>query len=102
MHPLIPKKLSKFINNGLIKKPPTTRFPDFIQSTKLFIPGICKAKYVGSMFTVRVVLPKKDKTDERPTLVKRIDKRVITVFSGKISNCVDAAYQVGEIINSAL
>jgi hypothetical protein len=43
------------------------------------------------MYTVRAVLPYRDDTDERPTLVTQVDDRLIKIFSGKIPNCVEAA-----------
>ena len=42
------------------------------------------------MYTVRTVLPNKDNTDERPTIVKQQDNDFI-LFSGKVGNCVEAA-----------
>ena len=50
------------------------------------------------MYTVRTVLPDRDATDERPTLVSQIDEQVIQVFSGKLGNCVEAARAVAELI----
>ena len=66
--------------------------------TSEFFPKIKNAKYVGSMFTVRVVPPRVEDTDERPTLVKKINEKIITVFSGKITTCVEAAKEVKKII----
>ena len=45
----------------------------------------------------RTVLPYKEKTDTRPTLVTKIDDRTVTIFSGKIGNCVEAAEEALEI-----
>ena len=42
------------------------------------------------MYTIRTVLPNKDKTDERPTIVNKIDNNFI-LFSGKVGNCVEAS-----------
>ena len=50
------------------------------------------------MFTFRTVLPHKEKTDERPTVVTRINPKTVTVFSGKIGNCVEAADEVLKMI----
>jgi hypothetical protein len=54
------------------------------------------------MFTIRTVLPKIEKTDARPTFVRKISKNVISIFSGKIGNCVDASIQVEKLINNEL
>ena len=45
------------------------------------------------MFTIRTVLPNKDATDERPTVV-RFDDNIIYLFSGKVGNCVEAAKEI--------
>ena len=69
-----------------------------LQQNIEFIPDIVHAEYVGSMFTVRTVLPHVDATDERPTVVEQVGERVITVFSGKVGTCVDAAERVVRIV----
>jgi hypothetical protein len=37
-------------------------------------------------------------TDERPTLVKKINEKITTVFSGKITTCVQVANELKKII----
>jgi hypothetical protein len=86
------------LDNGIIKNPSHTNYDKFIKSTIEFFPEIKNAEYIGSMFTIRAVPPRTDDTDERPTLVTKINKRIISIFSGKITTCVEAAKQVEEII----
>ena len=43
------------------------------------------------MYTIRTVLPNKDNTDERPTIVKQYNNNNFILFSGKIGNCVEAS-----------
>ena len=69
-----------------------------MESTEVFIPDIKEAKYVGSMFTVRTVLPNKEKTDERPTIIRKVDNKTFTVFSGKLVSCMTAAAEVEKLI----
>ncbi|MBI2596238.1 FAD-binding oxidoreductase [Candidatus Daviesbacteria bacterium] len=97
-HPRINKKFSELLNKGVIKNPPFTNFKKFIASTEEFISKIKYAKYFGSMFTYRTVLPNKDKTDERPTIINKIDHRIYTVFSGKIVSCVSTARDIAKIL----
>ncbi len=92
--PKIPKKLLPFLNKGIIYNPPITNIKKFLKSASQIIPDIAKAEHIGSMYTVRTVLPNTDKTDERPTIVSKINDRLIQVFSGKIGNCVQAAEEV--------
>ena len=93
-YPIIPNQFEPLLNRGVINNPAITNFPLFIESAKHFMPEIVKAKHLGSMFTVRTVLPNLEKTDARPTLVEAIDERTIKVFSGKIGNAVIAAQEV--------
>lgn len=96
--PIFDAKFKKLLNNGVIKNPSITNFKKFIESTEKFIPDVKYAKHFGSMYTFRTVLPYKDKTDERPTLVRQISDKIITVFSGKIVTCVEAAEQVAILL----
>ena len=58
--------------------------------------------HVGSMFTIRTVLPKVDATDERPTIIESLDHRVFTIYSGKIGNSVEAARDIVAKISAAV
>jgi len=98
MYPVIDKKFLPLLDNGIIKNPQITNFNLFIESAAEFIPEIKNAEHVGSMFTIRTVLPYEDATDTRPTIVETIDDRTITIFSGKIGNCVEVAEEVARII----
>lgn len=96
--PEIPRVYKKYLNKGIVKNPKYTNISRFIESAKKFFPEIEKSEHIGSMYTVRTVLPYKDNTDERPTIVKKQDNNFI-LFSGKIGNCVEAANKIEEIIN---
>lgn len=92
--PEVPAHLRPFLNKGIVQNPPITRFKEFIEAGIPFIPLLKEAKHVGSLFTIRTVLPRMEKTDARPTLVTPVGEKCIQVFSGKIGNCVDAAREV--------
>tara|TARA_B110000014_G_scaffold254632_1_gene235445 strand:+ start:324 stop:1373 length:1050 start_codon:yes stop_codon:yes gene_type:complete len=94
----IKQDYSHLLDNGVVKNPSHTNYDKFIKSTIEFFPEIKEAEYVGSMFTIRAVPPRSDDTDERPTLVTKINEKIISIFSGKITTCVEAAKQVEEII----
>ena len=93
----IEDKYKRVLNKGVIKNPPFTNFDKFIKAAEEFFPGINKAEHIGSMFTIRTVPPHKDHDDARPTIVEKIDDKIITVFSGKIPTCVYAAKEVLKI-----
>jgi hypothetical protein len=96
-YPEVPSVYKKYLNKGIIKDPKYTNVDRFIESAKKFFPYIENSKHVGSMYTIRTVLPNKDLTDERPTIVTK-DNNNFILFSGKIGNCVEAANKIEEII----
>jgi len=100
--PHIPKTFEPLLDNGVIQKPPVTNFEKFVDTGSKFIPQLKNAEHIGSMFTIRTVLPKVEQTDARPTIVRKISKNIISIFSGKIGNCVDASIQVEKLINNEL
>tara|TARA_A100001037_G_scaffold151346_2_gene136735 strand:- start:997 stop:2064 length:1068 start_codon:yes stop_codon:yes gene_type:complete len=100
--PQISPEVAPMLNHGIIKNPTTTKFPDFIESGKQFIPPLSEAEFIGSMFTVRTVLPKRDLTDERPTEVVQLSPNVVRLFSGKIGTSVHAAKNTAEIVSRQL
>jgi hypothetical protein len=98
---IVPPHLKDYLNCGLVVNPEHTRFQDFIDAGVKFIPGLRDAEMVGSMWTVRAVLPYRDETDERPTLVRQCGERIVSIFSGKLSTATVAAQQVTDIIGGA-
>lgn len=83
------------LNAGVVEDPRVTNFEKFRRSGANYIPGLAEAEHVGSMFTIRAVLPNVGDTDKRPTVLNQSD-RVTRVFSGKFVNCVEAANTVVE------
>lgn len=81
------------LNQGIVNNPPVTKFKEMVEAGAKLLPALEKAEHIGSMFTIRAVLPNKDATDERPTMVERLDDQVVRIFSGKIGTAVDAAYE---------
>tara|TARA_B100000963_G_C22599291_1_gene659443 strand:- start:750 stop:1787 length:1038 start_codon:yes stop_codon:yes gene_type:complete len=78
----------KYLNKGIIKNKKISNFNKFISNSSKYLPFLKKAKYVGSMFVVRALKTKKEKTDERVTSVNYHNKKIISVFSGKWNNCI--------------
>src|SRR3989344_6645224 len=90
--PIIPEQFKGLLNKGIIKNPPITNISKLLESAEQFFPGIKnEAKHMGSKYTFRTVLPNRESDDARPTIVKKIDGRTFTIFSGKIPTCVEAA-----------
>ncbi len=98
--PVLPEQFTALLNRGVINNPAVTNIGKFLTSASEFLPAITNAKHVGSMYTFRTVLPNVDHTDERPTLVYRVNDKIINVFSGKIGNSVQAAEEVLRLVEN--
>jgi len=59
-----------------------------------FFPVLKDLKWKESWITTRVVLPEQEQDDARPTLLLKHGDNLASVFSGKITTCVDAATDV--------
>jgi hypothetical protein len=93
-HPSVSPALARLLDRGVVVDPGVTAIDQFIAAGSEFFEQFDRATHVGSMYTIRVVLPDVDRTDERPTLVARVDDHRLTLFSGKIDTCVAAAREV--------
>lgn len=71
----------------------------FISSAKSVFKDIKGARHIGSMYTIKAILPGVEATDDRPTLVERVSERLITVFGGKIVTCVKTARDINRLIS---
>jgi hypothetical protein len=100
--PFIPSGYKNLLNRGVIKNPSITNIDKFIESAGQFFPDIHKAKHIGSMYTIRAVMPDRDKDDARPTLVDWMGEKRLMVFSGKICTCVNAAKSVLKYIEDRI
>lgn len=96
--PIVPESIQPHLNAGVVTNPAVSKYKTFIEHGSTYIPSLSNAEYVGSMFTIRTVLPRLEKTDARPTLVTAVDDKYIQIFSGKIGNCVEAAEKVVELL----
>jgi hypothetical protein len=100
--PEIPSEYTAYLNKGIIKNPKFTNINRFIESGKKFFSDLDELEHIGSMYTIRTVLPNIDATDARPTLVNcykfNNEPDEYLVFSGKIGNCLQAANEVINLI----
>ncbi len=86
--PIFKNKNKKYLNKGIIKNIKISRFKRFIKRSSSYLPFLNKAKYVGSMYVVRVIKKDKENTDERTSTVTNHTKKIISIMSGKWNNCV--------------
>ena len=100
-NPKIPHVYKEYLNKGVIENPKYTNVDRFIESAKKFFPDIEESEHIGSMYTIRTVLPYKDDTDERPTIVTKRGNDFI-LFSSKIGNCVESSEDILDIIKNKM
>lgn len=100
LHPMVPAHLAPVLDSGVVAPQAFTRIGSFVDAGRRFIPAMAAARHVGSMFTIRAVLPEVEQTDARPTIVRALDERIVSVFSGKLATCVDAADRVARLMSS--
>ncbi len=78
------------------------RFNKYREKWKSWIGGIENCRHLHSMYVTRVILPKTEKTDARPTIVKEILPGFWQIFSGKITTSVPEAIELGNKVNKFL
>ncbi len=86
----IDKKKLNLLNKGIVKNPKITNGKEIIREIAKYIPGVKKAKIVGSVYAIKVVSPN-ESSDNRQIIMKNIEKDVVSILSGKVSGCVEAA-----------
>lgn len=96
--PEVPSEYSELLNQEIIKNPRYTHIDRFLSSAEAFFPGISRAEHVGSMYTIRTVLPDRDHDDARPTLIEQTRSKSFQLFSGKICTSVRAAKDLAMLI----
>ena len=89
--PVIPPGYEDVLNKGVIKKPSMSKVNKFLDAAKEFFPEIEQSDHIGSMFTIRTVLPYRDSDDARPTIVDWLAPNKVGIFAGKICHSVAAA-----------
>ena len=86
--PRFKNKNKKYLNKGIIRDVKISRFKSFIERSSSYLPFLLKAKYVGSMFVVRVIKKNKENTDERTSTITKHSNKILSIMSGKWNNCV--------------
>jgi hypothetical protein len=92
LEPKIPDRLAHLLDRGPVPAP-YSNLAGMLDGARRFFRHLDDPAYLGSLFTVRAVLPDVDATDERPTLYHR-DGRLLHVLAGKIDGAPTAAERV--------
>lgn len=100
LYPIIPRNLLSIVNSGLWYEPPVTNIEKFENSILEFFPKL-KMRHIGSMYTIRTVLPDRDHDDARPSYITKHSDKLYSIFSGKLGTCVDIANDLVKMIEDA-
>ena len=76
------------------------RFEAYKKKWYPYAPEIRQCKHLHSLYVVRTVLPKKEKTDTRPTFIKNRAPGFWKIFSGKVTTSVPVAVEIARKIDS--
>ena len=97
--PAFKSNKKKYLNDKLHKNLKISNFKKFIKHSSSYLPFLNKAKYIGSMFIVRALKLNVEKTDERTGEIQQINKKFISVFSGKWNTCVYVANKLNKLLS---
>lgn len=96
--PDIPPEYRSYLNSSVVYKRPLTNIDKFKESMARYFPSIEREfNHMGSMYTIRTVLPKREHDDARPSYITKHSDRLYSIFSGKIGTAVDIA---DELVNT--
>lgn len=75
---------------------------DIIDRSKDYFPILDQMKLHDSWITTRIVLPNQEIDDSRPTLVMKNAEKIYTIFSGKLTTCVESAEALLSIVKKEI
>ena len=71
-----------------------------IENSKTYFPILDSMSLIDSWITTRLVLPEQEFDDSRPTFIKQNDDNVFTIFSGKLTTCVETSKELIKFIKN--
>jgi hypothetical protein len=86
--------------DSLIKENKITKKEDILRESIKFYPILRYAKYVKSIFIVRIVKAGVESTDSRPSEITEHKKGIFSIFGGKVITCVETAKKIADKIDS--
>ncbi|HXD93774.1 MAG TPA: FAD-dependent oxidoreductase [Bacteroidia bacterium] len=72
---------------------------EIMEKSTQYYPIIENMKLIDTWITTRIVLPNQEIDDARPTLIMNNENNIYSIFSGKLTTCVDVAKQVVDLIS---
>jgi hypothetical protein len=96
----IPKPYSEILNFSHPAKYDFTNFVKMREEASQVVPQCVNAKYIGSLFTKRIV-EDSPKDDRRVLRINKSDERTFHIFSGKVVGALKAAKTISQEIMNA-
>ncbi len=98
-HSVIKTEITKTLNpdwldphkSPLVSMDRSKYFDAMLKSCSKYVPALANAKLCGYLEAPRMVLPKHEQDDARPSFVHDYGEGYLTVFSGKIDRSLDIA-----------
>jgi predicted dehydrogenase len=75
------------------------RFRKIIGKMGRWFPQLQKAVYLYSIYATRIVLPRRDASDARPTVISNPAPGVWSIFSGKITTSIPSARELADKVD---
>ncbi|HEX7414974.1 MAG TPA: FAD-dependent oxidoreductase [Bacteroidia bacterium] len=72
---------------------------EIMEKARHYYPIIEHMKLVDTWITTRIVLPEQEIDDARPTLLMNNGNNLYSIFSGKLTTCVEAAKQITDLVS---
>lgn len=69
-----------------------------IKNSIKYFPILNDMSLIDSWITTRLILPEHEFDDARPTFIEQNDKNIFTIFSGKLTTCVEASKELVKFI----
>ena len=85
---------SRLIHKGLIKRRNFSNFKKIVNHAKNYFKFSNKIRFVGSFYLIRAIELNKEKTDERLNRIEFVNKKIITLFSGKWNTSITTAKEL--------
>jgi hypothetical protein len=79
----------------------TSRAEMMIRDSSRYMPGMAECKILGSEYTIKTILKKKDHDDARPIFVRR-DGQILSILGSKIDSIYDVEDTVRNFIKADL
>ncbi len=77
-------------------------FEEMLDACQKYIPALRKARLKGFLEGPRLVMPNRESTDARPSIINAFDDTYFTIMAGKIDHCIWVAEDLARLVSRRL